>query len=82
MTRQDLIDMAKGARFGNASALSSFKKAMKRAGYKGRRGGWIYTPGAERASWQGWQTVASRVMDGYEPAVIRRVLEAHTKPQA
>jgi hypothetical protein len=80
MNRGTFLSLARGARQGDGPSLERFKTAMRKAGYVGKRGGWIYTPGAERASWQGWQNIASRVVDGYEPAVIRRVLEAHAEP--
>lgn len=78
MTRQTFLALALGAHQGDTDSLERFKKAMRRAGYEGRRGGWIYAPGAQRASWRGWQAAATRVTEGYEPAVIRRVLSAHS----
>lgn len=79
MDRAQLIDMADGARRGNASALADFKKAMQRAGYEGRRGGWIYAPSGVTL-WHGWQSTAARIVIGEAPEVIRRVLDAHAAP--
>lgn len=63
MIHAELIQLARSARHGNTAAIREVRKVALAAGYVGRAGGWIYSPGGNSVA-HGWQQFASHIEVG------------------
>lgn len=78
MKREQLVQTAETAKDGGPAALETFKMMAKRAGYAGRRGGWIYRDDVRVC--QGWQALAAQVLERHTYRTADVILAAHPEP--
>jgi hypothetical protein len=75
-TPDNLLNIARLAAAGDASALREIKRVANELGWVGLPGGWIYGPTRTKAVCQGWMALAEHMLRGhFWPRRYREFLE-------